>query len=214
VNSLEYLVGYGVAGDFGRFRAAAPLACRRGDRTVVRTHRGLEIGRVLREAAPRHAAFLPNTTVGQLLRLAGPDDDAAARRLDGRGLALLDRGRRLADEMSLPLELLDVEVLLDGRHAALHHLRWAACDVRPFVAALAREFDLHILLADVGRPAADEEPEDEHAGCGREGCGGGNCGSCGAGGGCGSCGTAAPEDVRAHFAGLREQMERRRTALL
>jgi hypothetical protein len=63
-------------------------------------------------------------------------------------------------------------------------------------------------------PADDAE---EHHGCGREGCGrqaGGGCSTCGAGGGCGSCGAASPQDVQAHFAQLREQMERRRTALL
>ena len=36
----EYLVSYGNLGDFGRFRAAAPLACRRGQKLVVRSPRG------------------------------------------------------------------------------------------------------------------------------------------------------------------------------
>src|SRR2546421_556463 len=43
----EVLLGYGKVGDFGRFRAAAPLPCRRGDQLVVRTPRGLELGAVL-----------------------------------------------------------------------------------------------------------------------------------------------------------------------
>jgi hypothetical protein len=212
VDSLEYLVSYGLAGDFGRFRAARPLALRRGDRVVVRSARGVEVGAVLREATPRHAAFLPNTTVGQLLRPAGPDDEAEAGRLGDRGFALLDRARRLADELGLPLEPLDVEVLLDGRHADLHVLRRAGLDVRPFVSTLSREFDLHLLLTDLGGPAAADEPEEAH-GCGREGCGSGGCGACGSGG-CGTCGSAAPEEVTAYFAELREQMERRRTPLL
>ena len=63
MDHLEYLLRYGLAGDFGRFRAARPLALRRGDRAVVRSHRGLELAEVLREAAPGHAPFLPNTTV-------------------------------------------------------------------------------------------------------------------------------------------------------
>jgi hypothetical protein len=209
MDHLEYLLSYGLAGDFGRFRAARPLALRRADRAVVRTHRGLEIGRVLREATPRHATFLPNTTVGPLLRRAGPDDEQTAEGMAERGRRLFDRGRRLAEELGLPLELIDAELLLDGEHGVLHLLRFADCDVRPFVSGLSREFELHIQLTDLVRPAAEEE----HAGCGREGCGrgAGGCSTCGAGG-CGSCGAGA-DDLKQYFAELREKMERR-TALL
>ena len=151
MNAVEYLLSYGLAGDFGRFRAAGPLECRRGDRAVVRSHRGLEIAEVLREATPRHAHFLPNTSVGQLLRLARPEDEETAARMAERAQELFERGSRLAREWGLPLELLDVEILLDGQHAVLHHVRWGACDVRPFVSTLSREFGVHILLTDLTR---------------------------------------------------------------
>jgi cell fate regulator YaaT (PSP1 superfamily) len=211
-DDLEYLLRYGQQGDFGRFRPVRPLACRRGDRAVVRSPRGLEIAEVLRAAAPGHAVFLPNTTVGQLLRLVTPEDErAAARRLE-QGRHLFDRATRLAAATGLPLEVIDAEILLDGEHAVLHHLRWEACDVRPFVSTLSREFELQLALADLTRtrdaPAAAEE-----AGCGRCGSAGG-CGSCGSQDGCGSCSSASPQEVQAYFAGLREQMERRRTSLL
>ena len=90
---LEYIIGYGLAGDFGRFRAAAPLALERGARAVVRSERGVEIGQVLRPAAPRHAAYLPNTTVGQLLRPVQPEDEAHARRLFQRAGEVLRAAR-------------------------------------------------------------------------------------------------------------------------
>jgi cell fate regulator YaaT (PSP1 superfamily) len=211
MNDVEYLVSYGLAGDFGRFRAARPVPCRRGERVVVRSHRGVEVGSVLRPATPRHAAFLPNTTVGQLLRGVTPDDEATFDAMRERGRRLCERAAALADELALPLAVLDAEVLLDGRHAALHLVRDGAGDVRPLVSALAREFDLHIEIADLARAAAGEE--EEHHGCGREGCGEGGCGSCGTGG-CGSCGTKAAPDMTAYFAQLREQMESRRVGLL
>jgi hypothetical protein len=211
VDHLEYLLSYGLAGDFGRFRAARPLVCRRGDVAVIRTHRGLEIGEVLRPAAPGHAGFLPNTTVGRLLRLAGPNDDQTAAEMRDRARLLFERGRALAGELHLPLDLLDAEVLLDGEHGVLHLLRRSDADVRPFVSTLSREFGLHILLTDLGQPSASMTKEEEPAGCGREGCGqeggGGGCSSCGPGG-CGSCDTKAP------VADLRETMEPGRTALL
>ena len=215
MDHLEYLLSYGLAGDFGRFRSGRPVECRRGDRAVVRTHRGLEIGRVLREATPRHAHFLPNTTVGSLLRAAGPDDDAAAERMRERGRLLFERARATAEELGLPLEVIDVEVLLDGEHGVLHLLRFGDGDVRPFVSGLSREFALHILLTDLGGPAAPAAAEaEEHGGCGREGCGSGagGCSSCGTGG-CNSCGPE-PQPTQEYFAGLRDQMERRRTTIL
>ncbi|HEY7308164.1 MAG TPA: PSP1 C-terminal domain-containing protein [Gemmataceae bacterium] len=215
MDAQEYLVSFGLTGEFGRFRAAVPLALRRGERVVVRGPRGVEIASVLREATPRHARFLPNTTVGQLLRRAGDADEDADSAMHVRGRQLFDRGRLLAAELSLPLELLDVEVLLDGEHAVLHLLRWADADVRPFVSTLSREFELHVALADLSRPAEADDHED--AGCGRPDCGrqeGGGCSTCDKGGGCSTCGSSKPQDMTLYFAQLREQMEHRRTTLL
>jgi len=211
MDDLEYLVSYGRLGDFGRFRSAKPLACRRGDRAVVRTHRGMEVGEVLREATPHHAAFLPNTSVGQLVRLLTAADEQDFRRSRERGQALFVRAAAAGRELELTLEVIDAEVLFDGEHGVVHLLRWQECEVRPFVSALSREFDLHIALADLaGKPAVEEEA----AGCGKEGCGGGNCSSCGSGGGCSTCGTEKPEAAQEYFSGLREKMEERRVTLL
>src|SRR5579862_6885881 len=149
MDDLEYLVSYGQLGDFGRFRSAKPLACRRGDRAVVRTHRGVEVGEVLREATPHHAAFLPNTSVGQLVRLLTPADEKDLSRSRERGQALFVRAAAAGRELELPLEVIDAEVLFDGDHGVVHLLRWKECEFRPFVSPLSREFDLHIALADL-----------------------------------------------------------------
>jgi hypothetical protein len=211
----EYLLSYGALGDFGRFCPVAPLACARGQRAVVRTHRGLEIATVLGEARPGHAHFLPNTSVGPLLRLATPDDlrDEHRRRADA--CRLYEEAGALAATLSLPLEVLDAEVLLDGEQAVVHHVRWAEFDARPFVSRLSRAFDATVTLYDLSRPAAPA-PEDEAAhdrGCGRPGCGSasGGCGTeggCGTGGGCSTCGLKSIPDLKKYFAGLREQMAR------
>lgn len=218
MEATEYLVSFGLTGEFGRFHARTPLHLCRGERVVVRGARGVEIGEVLRAATPRHAHFLPNTSVGQLLRRLSPADEQTSAELRVRGQRLFARGQQLAAELGLPLVLLDVEVLLDGEHVVLHHLREGDGDVRPFVSTLSREFAAHILLVDLGRDReeADREESEEHAGCGRPNCGQGSesgCSTCGSGG-CDTCGSAKPRDRELHFAQLREQMERRRTALL
>jgi hypothetical protein len=204
----EYILGYGLAGDFGRFRSAAPLGLSRGERAVIRTDRGVEIGQVLRPARPRHAVFLPNTTVGQLLRPVNPNDEEREARMTVRAGELLAHGAELIESLLLPLGLLDAEVLLDGEHALLHYLHWGECDIRELVSRMSRRFDVQIVLIDRTAPAIAEDH-----GCGNCGSGGG-CGSCGSGGGCGSCGSSKPEEVQAYFAGLREKMEQRRVPLL
>jgi len=211
----EYLVSYGLTGEFGRFHSRTALHLRRGERVVVRGARGVEIGEVLCPARPRHANFLPNTSVGQLLRRLSPADEQTAIEMRVRGQQLFERGQLLSAELGLPLMVLDVEVLLDGEHAVLHHLRGEDADVRPFVSTLSREFAAHITLIDLSRDRQGAVSE-EHEGCGRPNCGqgaDGGCGTCGSGG-CDTCGAAKPREMELYFAQLREQMERTRTALL
>jgi cell fate regulator YaaT (PSP1 superfamily) len=193
----EYLVSYGTLGDFGRFRAVRPLSCRRGDHVVLRTHRGVEIGEVLRDATPAHAHFLPNTTLGSLLRLADHMDAQTAESMCARVAGVCEEAQRQAASLGLPLVILDAELLLDGEHVVLHFLRGAECDVRPFVSGLSTALAMHVLVEDLTGERKIE------SGCGS--CGAGECGSCGSGG-CGSCGSAKPKDVQAHFSELREQM--------
>src|SRR5713226_5327066 len=102
----EYLLSYGNAGDFGRFQSAEPLACRRGDRVVVRSHRGQEIGVVMRPANPGHGRLLADKFVGQILRPATEGDLQLAERMRKRSQLLFEDGRRLVGELNLPMEIL------------------------------------------------------------------------------------------------------------
>lgn len=214
MEAQEYLASFGRSGEFGRFRTDAVLNLHRGERVVVHGPRGVEVAEVLRRATPRHADFLPNTSVGRLLRRLTAADEQSENQLRFRAQKLFERGTLLAAEMGLPLLLIDVEVLLDGEHAVLHQLREEEADVRPFVSTLSREFALHIILVNLSRDRNEAEAEeDAPASCGRPDCGQREDGECGSGG-CDSCGSSPPPDMQRHFATLREQMERRRTALL
>jgi hypothetical protein len=166
----------------------------------------MELGVVLCEATPGHAHFLPNTSLGQLLRLADAHDEQAAARMQERGHRLFEDSRRLAVALNLPLEILDVEVLLDGRYAIIHHLCGSPCDERPFISTLTREHDIQVALHDL---SVSPEMQEHANGCGRPDCGrgsGGGCSTCGSGGGCSTCGLSQPQDVTAYFAELREKM--------
>jgi hypothetical protein len=206
----EYLVSHGSGGAVGRFAAEGPLSCRRGDRVVVESRRGLELGVVLCPTTPRHARLLADPAVGRLVRRATDADESEARRLRALANTLFEEGRRLAAERALPFEILDVELLLDGRRAVVQHLRWADCDYAPFAETLGCVHGVEILMEDLAVAAAPAE--EEHGGCGEPGCGraggGSGCTSCGTGGGCSSCGSKKV-DMRDYFAHLRTQMEQK-----
>jgi cell fate regulator YaaT (PSP1 superfamily) len=201
----EYLVNYGRAGDFARFRPADSLTCGRGDRVVVRTDQGIELGVVLCAAEPGHARFLSRTACGDLLRIATEADNQVADQMSERGQDIFEHARQLACDLGLPLEVVDVDVLFDGAHAVVYHLRRDECDYRPLVSSLARAFDLHIVMVNLFVPT-----EREH-GCGKPDCGGGSggCSTCGTGGGCSSCGAGTKaEDVSAYLANLQAHSNR------
>lgn len=212
----EYLVSYGTSGDFARFRPTTPADFQRGDRVVVRTHQGLELGVVLCPAQPDHAPFLSRTPQGELLRTVTLEDEDHAERASRLGQRLFEDAGRLAGELELPLVILDVEVLLEGQQAIVHHLRQMDCDYRPLVSALSKKYDVHVLMSNLALPREDETPA-EPVGCGEPNCGQltGGCQSCGSGG-CDTCGKGVKkEDVGAHLLALRQLMEKRsRTSLL
>lgn len=209
---LEYLVSYGQSGDFSRFRSVEPFPYQRGDRVVVRSHQGLELGVIMCPVSTAHTHYLSDRTLGELLRPLAEEDEHAVDRLQRRSQRIFEDGRRLVGELGLPLEILDVEILFDGRQAIIHHLRPENVDCGSLVSALARKHDLLFIMHNLVLPA--EVAETEGHGCGKPGCGqeggGGGCSSCGSGGGCstGSCGAGVKVDqVTAYLAGLRQKME-------
>jgi cell fate regulator YaaT (PSP1 superfamily) len=213
-SACEYLVSHGKNGGFGRFASAMPLECARGQRVVVYSRRGLEMGSVLCRTTSRHEHMLGSTPVCDLLRAASAADEAAAARMESLGQTLFEEARRLAGDLGLALEVVDIEVMLDGKQAIVQHLSPEVINATPLVEELARRHHIEILLENLANmPSAKEE----NHGCGKPDCGRGNgasCSDCGSGGGCSSCG-AGKVDMRAYFAHLRTKMESNpRTALL
>jgi hypothetical protein len=205
--ACEYLVSHGKDGAFGRFAASVPLAYARGQRVVVKSQRGLEIGFVLCAVTSGHVRLLGKAPVCDLLRTATRADEETAVSMELLGQALFQDARHLAGKLGLPFEVVDVEVLLDGEQAIVQHLSSPELDATPLVEELGRRHHLRILLENLANPAAGSE-EDAH-GCGKPDCGrvnGAGCSDCGSGGGCSSCG-AGKVDMRAYFAHLRTKME-------
>jgi hypothetical protein len=139
----------------------------------------------MRKAGQGHARLLGGQYAGRILRAASPADEQIAERLAERSQLLFLRSRVLVADLHLPMEMLDAEILLDGRQAVLHHLRWTDGDPRPLMDKLGDEFRLLVTLHDLVPPGMGDSGED--GGCGSPNCSFGHCGSCQAGS-CSSCG--------------------------
>ena len=200
----QFVVSFGKSGALGAFNAPAPLVLRRGDRVVVRTPRGIEVGSVLCAASVRQARLLGATGVGELLRPLAPADTDRLPELDRLAQELYAAARAQSDDLGIAI--LDVEVLLDGQQAIVQYLGDAA-NVDRLAQALEARFALAVRMENLAQPVHERE---EHGGCDKPDCGreAGGCSSCSTGGGCSSCGSGKV-DMRDYFAHLRDQMEHR-----
>jgi cell fate regulator YaaT (PSP1 superfamily) len=209
----EYLVSHGKTGVLGRFLAASPELLRRGDCVVIQGDRGLSFGTVLCDATERKVRLLGPVPVGRLLRRADASDEMARTTLVQREQHLFAAARLLADQLAVPMEVLDVELALDGRHVILQYLAPAGCDPTLLLERLGAEHSVEVWLENLAQPVIEEAHD--HGGCGKPDCGKseGGCSSCGTGG-CSSCGSGKV-DMGAYFAHLRDKMEKDpRTPLL
>jgi len=177
--SRLHWVRVGAAGTIGGYVAAEPVRFSRGQRVVVRSPRGLELGEVLQAASDQAPV---RDAHGQILRAMTTDDELLeARLLRYRARALEHSGAWLAVRGS-DLILLDVEQLFDGRTLIFHFLNDEPASDSPILKELAEEFDAQLEFAKFAETV-------EH-GCG-PGCGTEHAPSSGSGAssgsGCGNC---------------------------
>src|SRR5262245_29808138 len=98
----EYLVSHGKSGAFALFVADVPMWLERGDRVVIVSSRGQEVGSVLCPANSRHGQYLPDSPPGKLMRPATADDELALARLADLCQAIFAESRELAERLDLP----------------------------------------------------------------------------------------------------------------
>lgn len=196
-----YLVRYGAMGQVGRFLADPGERFDRGQGVVVRSHRGTEMGEVLIPAPSGTPLEAPEVDgLARILRAAGADDFDRARLAESRRPGYLDDCVRVFEGGAWPIDLLDVEPLLDENRLVLHYLGPHKLDVAGLLAVFRETYRYHVMFQPVGRDGDEDALEsdqgqdhDHEHGCGSCGQGGGGCGSSSTSGsgessGCGSCG--------------------------
>jgi cell fate regulator YaaT (PSP1 superfamily) len=176
------LVRYGTISEVARFAIPADFERKRGDRVVIRTHRGVELGTLLQDAAPQsnqpangdesnaNGDDASDSDQQAILRIATVEDEdmvAAFRNQCEQEFAAW-RGR--IDDWKLRLELIDLEWTLDKSKLILYVLN----DRGPESTKLA----LQAAAAGYGivevQPVGPDGPIVQNA---ASGCGSGHCGS-------------------------------------
>jgi cell fate regulator YaaT (PSP1 superfamily) len=209
--AVLHMVSHGKSGGLGCFVAESPVPLERGTQVVVESARGLEAGQVVGPASQRHARLLGPALAGRLLRPFNDQDVEVWQNRQRSTRVIFDRARDLAEELGLPLEILDVDMLFDGSQAIMQFLgEENETGLDSLARSLEAVFDTAIRFENLQHTTAQEE--ESHGGCGKPDCGkseGGSCGTCSTGGGCSSCGSGGV-DIKPYFAHLRGKMDAQR----
>ncbi len=131
------LVRYGVMGHVSRVGSNCSIPCRRGDRVIVHTDRGVEVGEVL-EAPSSVAGKRPT---GELLRVMSEEDQREQERLESAHLSTLGICEKLVAERKLPITIVDVEQLFDSQTIIVHYLGELTEVLGPFAVELSNAAD-------------------------------------------------------------------------
>ncbi len=147
----SYIVRHGAMRMLGIFALARFVKVDRGDRAVIVTERGHEVGDVLCPATPQAAAALPDPTRGEILRRMTDED---CRKQDEIALDQKGRGFEMAVDLirqhHLPMQLVEVERLFGGERVVFYFLAEGRVDFRELVKSMAREFKSRIELRQIG----------------------------------------------------------------
>ena len=170
----DFLIRYGAVPEVARCRLEDGLARpQRGDKVVVQTHRGEQLGEVLGDV--RSQSELPAAFT--ILRPATGTDLLAAQNVAEQGALEFSEWTSRIAEWKIDLQVIDLERTLDGTKLILYVLneRGPEC-TRLAIQAAASGFGI-IEVQPVGAEGLVSQPA-AGGGCGS---GGGGCGS----GGCG-----------------------------
>ena len=148
--SSTYVVRYGQMRYLGEYAGMPGQDHPRGQRVVVRSDRGVELGEILCPATDRTALFLENPGEGEVLRPATTDDLSAEPRLLESQARGMEACREFIARRRLQMDLVDVEAILGGERMVFYYLAEKRVDFRELVKDLARAFQTRIEMRQIG----------------------------------------------------------------
>jgi cell fate regulator YaaT (PSP1 superfamily) len=145
-----FIVRYGQMRYIGEYEADSGRTHLRGERVLIRSDRGTEVGEVLCPATDRTSSFLENPFRGRIIRPATPDDLSAESRLVEREKQGLAACREFASRRRLQMDLVDVEAIFGGERMVFYYVSEKRVDFRELVKDLARAMQTRIEMRQIG----------------------------------------------------------------
>lgn len=146
----KYVVRCGVMRALGVFTTSRGEVLLRGTQVIARTDRGLEAGEVLCEATDQAISQMQDPRKGQVLRQMTAEDRNELARMHGQERGEHETCARLIAELSLPMQLVDIEHIFGGERVVVYYLSENRVDFRELVKRLAAEFQTRIEMRQIG----------------------------------------------------------------
>jgi cell fate regulator YaaT (PSP1 superfamily) len=145
-----YIVRYGQMRHIGEYEDIEDRTHLRGERVLVRSDRGTEVGEVLCSATDRTSTFLENPFRGRIIRPATTEDLSVESRLAEREKQGLAACREFAGRRRLQMDLVEVEAIFGGERMVFYYVSEKRVDFRELVKDLARAMQTRIEMRQIG----------------------------------------------------------------
>jgi cell fate regulator YaaT (PSP1 superfamily) len=145
-----YVVRYGRMRFLGECKGLPEQDHPRGQRVVVRSDRGVELGEVLCPASERTARFMPDPPRGEILRPATAEDQDHDARLAVDRQPVFATCLELIARRRLQMDLVDVEIIHGRERIVFYYLAEKRVDFRELVKDLARALRTRIEMRQLG----------------------------------------------------------------
>jgi len=122
----------------------------RGQRVVIRSDRGVELGEILCPASDRTARFFERPSEQEILRVVVESDLEQERDIPPLEKSAFSTCRELIARRRMQMELVDVEILLGRERVIFYYLAEKRVDFRELVKDLARALRTRIEMRQIG----------------------------------------------------------------
>lgn len=147
----KYITRFGAMRFLGVFSFPDHTPLLHGNRVIVRTNRGQEVGTVLCLATPEALERLKGEMIeDRIIRQMTDDDETEYRRLQKGEKDEFLRCRSIIKKMNLDMDLVRVEHIFGGERIIVYYVAEGRIDFRELVKILAAEFQTRIEMRQIG----------------------------------------------------------------
>jgi cell fate regulator YaaT (PSP1 superfamily) len=147
---MGYVVRYGRMRFLGECTAPEEPAHVRGQRVVIRSDRGTELGEILCAATDKTARYLEQGIQGEILRTVTPEDLAHESSLTVSQKDAFNACQEFITRRRLQMDLVDVEIIFGRERIVFYYLAEKRVDFRDLVKDLARSLRTRIEMRQIG----------------------------------------------------------------